>query len=405
MTSRCSTAARSSEGLAGSVLTSLTAAQFVAGVGALVAVGLAAPAASLSGFGATAIGGAVAAFALAATLGQALLARLPPRSVLVGGLLLLGLGAAVHALASAHGLRIAAHLAMGLGAGLSVPTASAITAERTPAARRGRALGLVFSGLTVATLVVMPFEACLGAILPPHGAFLLIAGAAILAAMAAIGVIPPTEGLPAPGGAPRALAAVLRLRPVAFGVLATLLQVAAQFAAYPLLADLLARRSGAEAGATIAALLAGGAAGSALVARSADRIAAIHIVPLSIAAALAPYLALALAPHAQGPALLAIVAWSAVGLMLQAPRQRRLATVAGARTPLAFGLNAAAICLGMAGGAALGRAAWELLAFGALLPLSLALAAAAGLAAAAELAAEVALVPEPALAGGGPERA
>jgi predicted MFS family arabinose efflux permease len=102
------------------------------------------------------------------------------------------------ALATTFVLLLASRMLMAVGAGLCMPTALAVAVAVAPPERRGRAIALVTSGLTVATVVGVPFGTLVGNYFGWRATFVMVAG---LGAVALLGLL---FGLPR--GLPRTTA-------------------------------------------------------------------------------------------------------------------------------------------------------------------------------------------------------
>ncbi len=365
-------------------LLALSAAYFVSGTASLSVVGMLGPMAADLGASAEAAALLVALFALAFALAPPLVPMLlggrPARRILAGGLLLVALSCLGTALAGGQAAALAARVLGGVGAAMVGPVASSMAAAMAPPERRGRALGLVFGSVTVATVLGVPLAAWGAAHLSWR--VVLLAIALLGAAMAALVplLLPPAADAALGRGSLGALAAAIRLPAIGLRVAATGMQMAAQFVTYALVAHLLVERFAAGPGRVPPALFvfgAAGVAGNAVAGRLADRFGAQAITRLSHAGLLCAFAALALAPPLYGAALAVLAAWAAAGIMLQAPQQKALAAAAGPATGVALGLNAAALYLGTAAGSALGGLSSHALGLGSLAPMSLVLALAA----------------------------
>ncbi|CAO3437949.1 MFS transporter [Azospirillum doebereinerae] len=366
----------------------LSLAYFVVGVTSLAVVGVLGAIGGDLGVSPGAAAGLVTAFALsfavAAPLAQAWLTRWPLPTLLTAGLVLLAGGAVATGLSTSYGGAVAARIASGAAAALVGPSASAIGAALVPAERRGRALGTIFGGMTLATVLGVPLAAWLGAHLSWRTVFLLVAGLGLLTAVAA------RLRVPRDVGAGRArlglgdVAALLARRAVGFGILASQLQMLAQFVTYALLAAYLAERFGSGADRISLALLvfgASGVIGNAVAGRLSDRVGPNILIRVSFAGLAVSFVALMAAPS-YALALVALAVWAVFSLMLMTPQQKRLVGVAGDRTAVALGLNSAAIYVGMAAGSSLGGVAHAV--FGGVWLPALSLAVAVAAAASAE---------------------
>jgi DHA1 family inner membrane transport protein len=344
----------------------LASGYFVVGVASLAVVGVLGPMGRDLGVAPSAAAGLVTAFALAfavvAPTAQAALARFALPAIMIAGLVGLAAGTVATALARDYTTALAARILTGAAAALVGPSASSIAAARVPPAARGQALGLVFGGLTVATVAGVPLAAWLGGHLSWRMVFVCVAAAALLAAVLVRTLVPRDAGAgrTSAGRTSAGLADMLALargRVVGAAVLAAMLQMAAQFITYALIGRLLSKRFGAAPDAVALALLVFGGAGvlgNIAAARLTDRIGANLTLRVSVMGMALSFVVLALAAPSFPAALAALAGWAVFGLMFQAPQQKRLAAAAQERTPVALGLNAAALYLGMAGGSALG---------------------------------------------------
>ncbi len=339
----------------------LASGYFVVGVASLAVVGVLGPMGRDLGVAPSAAAGLVTAFALAfavvAPTAQAALARFALPAIMIAGLVGLAAGTVATALASDYTTALAARILTGAAAALVGPSASSIAAARVPPAARGQALGLVFGGLTVATVAGVPLAAWLGGHLSWRMVFVCVAAAALLAAVLVRALVPRAAGAGRTSAGLADMLALARGRAVGAAVLAALLQMAAQFITYALIGRLLSERFGAAPDAVALALLVFGGAGvlgNIAAARLTDRIGANLTLRVSVIGMALSFVVLALAAPSFPAALAALAGWAVFGLMFQAPQQKRLAAAAQERTPVALGLNAAALYLGMAGGSALG---------------------------------------------------
>ena len=231
-------------------LFALAFAYFILGTGSLAVVGLVQSMAQALAVSPAAVANLVTVFALAfavtAPLAQVVLGRLPRRTLLLTGLTIMSIAAAVGALASSYWLLLASRVAAGAGAALVGPMASAIGAGLVPPERQGRALAIVFGGMTLAVVLAVPLSAWLGG---------LIGWRAVLGILAVLGFVAMggvalrvqdrNRGVPVDL---RALLGVVTQRRAGLSVATTLLQMAAQFATYALITPYLSGAGGRRIG-------------------------------------------------------------------------------------------------------------------------------------------------------------
>ena len=343
----------------------LAALNFTVGFGAFVVVGVVPPLALAFGVTEAAAGQVMTAYAVAYALASpvavALTGRWDRRSVLMLGALLFALGAVACALASSFALLLAARVVMAFGGGLATPVAAAVSLGLVRADERGRALALVFGGLTLAQAVGVPAGAWIGYGFGWPAAFAAAAALALLSA-AMLGRLP--RGLAAPVTRLATLREALARPDLVAAVAFTAAFIAGLYVLYTFLAAFMEARLGLGRDGVALVLLvygAGAVAGNWMGGRLSDRIGPRRtLVGLCLAQ---PVLmgATTLLPFDASPAGIAaatvvLFLWAASSWAFMVPQQARLAALDEARTPVLFALNAAAIYLGASLGAAAGGA-------------------------------------------------
>ncbi|MCW5625941.1 MAG: MFS transporter [Burkholderiales bacterium] len=339
-------------------LISLSAAYFVLGTGSLAVIGLVGPmsqtlqtppehiAQLLTVFALT--------FAVAAPLGQVVLGHLPRRTLLLTGLVILSAASVAGAFAPSYGWLLATRIAAGMGAALLGPMASAIGAGLVKPEQQGRALAIVFGGMTLSIVLGVPLAAWTGTVLGWRAVLAGLGGAGFLVALAAVVCVKDRGcGLPVTlGGFMRVLGA----RRSGLTVATSLLQMAGQFATYALVTPWLADRYGVGGGWLIAVLLlfgVGGIVGNVLAGAVTDRIGADRTVGASLAGMAIIFVVLLVTPPWLPLGLLLMALWAVTGTLYQAPQQKRLAEIDPARRGLLFASNSSALYLGMSAGSLL----------------------------------------------------
>lgn len=338
----------------------LTAGAFGIGTTEFVIMGLLLQVAGDLGVSVPAAGLLISGYALGVFAGAPLLTlamrRLPRKTVLVSLMLVFTVGNAACALAPDYWSLMAARVVTSLAHGTFFGIGSVVAAGLVAPERRASAIAIMFTGLTAATLLGVPFGAWLGLALGWRATFWAVAGIGVLA----IGVL--AALVPAPRDRERPVPlrdelAVLGRPQVLLGLLTTVFGFAGVFAVFTYVQPILVQVSGfAEAAVSPILLVFGGglAVGNLLGGRLADARPAAAL-PGTLAV-----LALALAgTAAAAPDRLAAVAM--IGLLgvaafaTVAPLQLRVLEQAGASgRNLASSLNIAAFNLGNALGAWLG---------------------------------------------------
>ncbi|AVQ82972.1 MULTISPECIES: MFS transporter [unclassified Variovorax] len=308
-------------------------------------------------------------YAVGSPLMAALFARFGRRPLLIASLAAFSGLALAAGLAHGFALLALARIALGLAAGVFLPTASAVAAAMVSPALRGRALAIVSGGGTVAVALGVPLGAWIASWGGWRTAYLLIAAVAALAAWGlALGL--PRALAQAPAAAKQAPAFEAARAPgVLPALLVTLLWATGGFSFYTYIALFLSGTLGFGAeGASavfcaigVAAALGTAAGGWATDRFGADRVAqgfalllVVILGGLSFAAQMLP----------RGLALPLIVGlsalWGFAGWGFGPAQAVRLIRLAPERAPMTLSLNASATYLGIAAGSALGGAAIEL---------------------------------------------
>ena len=349
----------------GGILALLAAANFVAGMGALGVVGLVGPVGLAFDRPPSEAGWMMSLYALVYAVAApglvSLTGGLDRARVLSIGLCLFGGGALAAGLAQGFVPLLAARATMAVGGALITPIAASIGVALSPPERRGRALSLVFSGLTLAQALGVPACAWLGYALGWRVAFFVVAALALpLAALVAWSL---PRGIAVPRVGLRTLGAALATPHLLLALGFTVLFLGGAYAFHTFLGPYAEARHGLARDGVTALLFAAGLGavlGNLLAGWLADRLGPVRtlaLLGLLQALILLPLTLLALPV----PMLfLGVVLWSMVGWAFGVPQQLRLAALAPAMTPVLFALNAACIYAGaslggIAGGLALDR--------------------------------------------------
>ncbi len=173
----------------------------------------------------TAAAAAVTALMIAVVLPSA-----DRRRVMLGLTLLAAASNVLVALAPSLPVLLAARVLLGTALGGFWAMAIAVAAHLVPANRLGRALTVVNTGVSAATVAAVPLGAWLGEVLGWRGVFMAGAGAAVLALVLQAAALPRITARAVSGLG--ALGSTLRSGIVLFGLLATLLISGGHFAGF-----------------------------------------------------------------------------------------------------------------------------------------------------------------------------
>jgi len=364
----------------------LTAGAFGIGTTEFVIMGLLLQVSTDLGVSISAAGLLISAYALGVMIGAPLLTigtrRLPRKSVLLALMVIFTLGNAACALAPDYASLMAARVVTSLAHGTFFGVGSVVATRLVAPDKRASAIALMFTGLTVATLLGVPFGAWLGLAYGWRTTFWAVTAIGIVA-LAVLALFVPAQERAEPVADLRREVAAMASPQVLLALLMTVFGFAGVFVVYTYIQPLLTQVTGFPEAAVSPILLlfgAGLAAGNLLGGRLADR----GLMPALIGtlATLAVVLAALTAGFENKIAALGSVAVFGVAAFATVPPlQLRVLEKAGdTGQSLASSLNIGAFNLGNALGAWLGGAAIDHgLGLGAL-PLVAAVVTAGGLA-------------------------
>jgi predicted MFS family arabinose efflux permease len=342
----------------------LAVAAFAIGTEAFVIAGLLPVIAADLQVSLAATGQLVTAYALTYAIGSPILAvtfnNLDRRTVLTLALSCFIAGNLLAVVAANFAMLLASRMLMAVGAGLCMPTALAVAVAIASPERRGRAIALVTSGLTVATVLGVPLGTWIGNHYGWRATFILVAA---LGAVALAGLL---FGLPR--GLPRTTAtiaqrlAVARRSTVLHALSVTALWGIGGFTVFTYLAVPLRNLGLNPTEISLALLIFGIAAaiGNMLGGTLADRIgpaptATLGLVVAMMALMLQSVTLKYLSPEHARPVFLTLIFFQGIGGWTFYPGQVANLVHSEPHAPMiALSLNASAMYLGFAIGSALG---------------------------------------------------
>lgn len=287
-------------------------------------------------------GHVISAYALGVVIGAptiaAAAAKLSRRTLLIGLMTMFAVGNALSAIAPSYPMMLAARFLSGLPHGAYFGIAALVAASLVPAGQRTRAVGRIMLGLTVATIVGVPFANALGQIASWRWAFALVAALA-LATAGLVAWLAPRDVADRQASPLRELGA-LRRRQVWLTLGTGAIGFGGMFCVYTYLASTLAEVTQAPRAVVplvFAVFGVGMTLGNLVVPRFADR----ALMPTAGALLLWSAVALALFPWAATrlPWLLLDILAIGLGGALGTVLQTRLMDVAGDAQALAAALN------------------------------------------------------------------
>lgn len=139
----------------------------------------------------------ISVYAIGVVIGAPLLTvlggRLPRKVLLAVLVVLLGVGGIVSAVAPTFGVLLGGRFLTGLPHGAFFGVAAVVAGQIVPKERRGRAIAIVMSGLTVSAIIAVPFATFLSQNIGWRAAFVLISGLAVASVVLLLAFVPPVR--------------------------------------------------------------------------------------------------------------------------------------------------------------------------------------------------------------------
>ena len=342
-------------------LYALTAGAFGIGVTEFVIMGLLIEVGNDLGVSISAAGMLISGYALGVVVGAPLMttltARWPRKTTLIALMLVFTLGNLACALAPGYWPLMVARVLTAFAHGTFFGVGSVVATSLVAPGKRASAIAIMFTGLTVANILGVPFGTWLGQTYGWRSTFWAVTLVGVLALAVIAFFVPRDTAKESEKGDWRSDLAMLRRPQVLLGLLTTVLSWIGVFAAFTYIAPMLTEIAGFSEAAVSPILLVFGAgliAGNLAGGRFADR----RLVPTLLGSLLLLAVVLAgmtLAIHDRVGALLSVALLGAAGFATVPPLQIWvLEKAAGAGQALASSLNIAAFNLGNAAGALLG---------------------------------------------------
>jgi len=333
----------------------------VVGTGAFVMGGILGPVAAGLGSTVPAVGQAMTAYALAtAVLAPVLLVvtgAWSRKQVMLLAMALFAAGNVLCALAPSLPWLLAGRVVMGMGA-VFTPVAAGLAVAAVPMARRGKALSLVFLGMSLSYVIGVPLGAWVAAHYDWHAPFWVVAALAMLMGLLLAALVP--QAAPAPAASFAGVGAALRNPAVRRTLLLTLLYFTAIFTVFSYIGPVLQAlvpMSTARLSITLAAFGLSGVAGTLLGGWANDRFGSLPTLRAHLAVLAAMMAAVPLCQGHYGAMLLVFIVWGVAGFGLMPAQQSMLTALAPPHAALLLSLNASMLYLGTALGAVVGGAA------------------------------------------------
>ena len=239
-------------------LYALTAGAFGIGVTEFVIMGLLLEVGGDLGVSVATAGLLISGYALGVVVGAPLLtamtSRRPRKQVLIGLMVIFTLGNAACALAPSYGLLMAARVLTAFAHGTFFGVGSVVATSLVAPDRRASAIAVMFTGLTVANILGVPFGTWLGQQFGWRATFWAVALIGLVA-LAVIALLVPRDKTAPKADDWRADLKAMARRPVLLGLLTTVLGYAGVFAVFTYIAPALTEITGFSSAAVSPILL------------------------------------------------------------------------------------------------------------------------------------------------------
>jgi DHA1 family inner membrane transport protein len=278
--------------------------------------------------------------------------RLPRKPVLLGLIVLFILGNLLTAVAPDYAFAMAGRILAALSHGAFFGIGSVVAASLVAPEKRAGAIAIMFTGLTAANVLGVPFGTFLGQQFGWRATFWVISGIGVLALAGIAALVPASKGVQEQISLRTELRA-FRSTQVWLSLVVTVLAFGGMFGAFTYIAYTLTEVSGFAAGAVPWLLVLFGAglvAGNWLGGRLADRRLDATLL-VFIGALVVVLVAFALFAGSQLAAIVALVLMGAFGFGTVPGLQSRIMDYAGGAPTLASGANIGAFNVGNALGA------------------------------------------------------
>ncbi len=271
-------------------------------------------------------------FALAAPLVQVLFGHLRRRQLVLTGIGLFGLGAFAFALSPTYSALVTSRLIMGIGAGFIGPVLVALGSELVHEQQRGRAIGMVLLGVSMASLAGIPLAAWVASLWGAKALFALVGVVSLLSGLNILLTVPDESagtrirlsemvGVLSEG---KYLTAFLVVFFITSGVYSFYSFIA------PLIRDTYAGGTYALS-AALAVLGVAGVLGNLWVTRASTRFTSEKLLLTGMTLLIVDTALIALLPKALGVLLIALVFWAFATDLLWPSQQRRIVELSSVR--------------------------------------------------------------------------
>ena len=298
-------------------------------------------------------------YAIFAPLSGMLMSRCNRRTTLLCALILFIVGNSIAAIAPSYGWMMVARVVAALGSAMAMPTAMTLATSLAPAHHRGKAISVVMTGMTMATVLAVPLGSLVG---ERYGFRLLFWAMAVFAAVVIIGILVGIRYHEAPASPHRStpgyLLAGFTNRQVRLTLLVTIVVFMAGMGVTSYLSTVV-KQAGLSDQFSLVLLVfgLGSLLGGGLGGWLADRVKSVWLVRWAMIIFAGSLLLLALAASLLGAGWLvygSVLGWTVSAWVVSVAQQYRLVAMAPVRAQLNLSLNSSAVYIGQGCGGVLG---------------------------------------------------
>ena len=298
-------------------------------------------------------------YAIFAPLSGMLMSRCNRRTTLLCALTLFIVGNSIAAIAPSYGWMMVARVVAALGSAMAMPTAMTLATSLAPAHHRGKAISVVTTGMTMATVLAVPLGSLVG---ERYGFRLLFWAMAAFAAVVIVGILVGIRYHEAPASPHRStpghLLAGFTNRQVRLTLLVTIVVFMAGMGVTSYLSTVV-KQAGLSDQFSLVLLVfgLGSLLGGGLGGWLADRVKSVWLVRWAMIIFAGSLLLLALAASLLGAGWLvygSVLGWTVSAWVVSVAQQYRLVAMAPVRAQLNLSLNSSAVYIGQGCGGVLG---------------------------------------------------
>jgi len=297
------------------------------------------------------------AYALLAPVLATVLAGVPRKRLLLAGLGVFVIANLGTALAPTFGLAMATRALAGFGAAIFSPTAMGAAPMIVPPEKRGLALAVVLTGLTVSTATGSPIGTIIGGLGDWHWTMIYVAALAAISGLGVAALLSEIPMLPAIS-MKRRLAPLADAR-TALTLISTLLFFTGVLTVYTYFAVVFDRALGGNPTLLSIALVVWGLSGvvsNIIVGRLIDRVGSRKVLVALLSIVFLDFIFVHWAGASLWTSLPIIILWGGCGWGILVPQQHRIVTIAPTAAPILLGLNNSATFLGATAAGVIGAA-------------------------------------------------